>query len=74
MKCLKCNGDKFEIKEKVYSPYINGKNIEITSSAYICSNCNESLMDSKQMDEFLYKFKMIKWVENLNVSKNIHNI
>ncbi len=50
MKCLHCNSKDFETKKIRFKPKLKGETLDVLSPAYVCTNCGESLMDSKQAD------------------------
>ncbi len=49
MKCLNCDGDKFERKNCRFSPEIKGEEVEVIVPAMVCSHCSAPLMDDEQM-------------------------
>lgn len=52
MKCLNCDGDKFEEKNCRFVPKIKGEEIEVVVPAMVCSKCHHSLMNDEQMSQF----------------------
>ena len=50
MKCLKCNCTEFRTKKIRFSPVLKGEIVEVLLPAYVCNECEEPLMDSKQMN------------------------
>lgn len=53
MQCLNCEGFVFYTKKKTF--LVEGA--EITCDAYVCSDCDECLMDADQMNEMRRVFK-----------------
>jgi putative zinc finger/helix-turn-helix YgiT family protein len=51
MKCLNCNGDKFEEKNYRFSPEIKGEEVEVIVSAMVCTQCHDPLMNDEQMSQ-----------------------
>ncbi len=51
MKCLNCNGDKFEEKNHRFSPEVKGEEVEVVVSAMVCTQCNSPLMNDEQMSQ-----------------------
>lgn len=51
MKCLHCNGNKFEKKNCRFTPEIKGEEVEVVVPAMVCSHCNTPLMNDEQMSE-----------------------
>ena len=51
MKCLNCEGEKFEEKKLRFTPEIKGEEVEVVVPAYVCVNCNTPLMDDHQMNQ-----------------------
>jgi YgiT-type zinc finger domain len=49
MKCLNCDGNKFEKKNCRFTPEIKGEEAEVIVPAMVCSHCGAPLMDDKQM-------------------------
>ncbi len=49
MKCLNCDGNKFEKKNCRFTPEIKGEEVEVIAPAMICSHCSTPLMDDEQM-------------------------
>lgn len=49
MKCLNCNGNKFEKKNCRFTPEIKGEEVEVIVPAMVCSHCSTPLMDDEQM-------------------------
>ncbi len=50
MKCLKCNNTEFSTKKIRFTPELKGETLEVLLPAYVCKECGETLMDSKQMN------------------------
>lgn len=50
MKCLNCDGEKFELKNIRFNPEIKGEEVEVVVPAHVCESCQTSLMDSEQMN------------------------
>jgi putative zinc finger/helix-turn-helix YgiT family protein len=55
MKCLNCDNDKFEVRNTRFTPEIKGEEVEVIVPAFICSKCQNSLMDGDQMNVFRRK-------------------
>lgn len=51
MKCLNCDGDKFEKKNCRFTPEIKGEEVEVIVPAMVCSHCSTPLMDNEQMSQ-----------------------
>lgn len=51
MKCLNCDGDKFEEKSCRFTPEIKGDEVEVVVSAMICTKCHTPLMNDEQMSQ-----------------------
>jgi putative zinc finger/helix-turn-helix YgiT family protein len=49
MKCLNCDGNKFEKKNCRFTPEIKGEEVEVIVPAMVCSHCSTPLMDDEQM-------------------------
>ncbi len=58
MKCLKCDGEQFEVKLKDMAIYLNNVCINISSECFECQECKSTLMESDQMNELLRKYRM----------------
>lgn len=54
MKCIRCGCEKFTKKKVRFNPMIKDKVVEVIVPAFVCSECNETLMNSEQMN-FLRK-------------------
>jgi len=52
MKCIKCNSDKFELKQIELSPEIKEGVVTVAVEAYVCEECGTPLMTDKQMNAF----------------------
>ncbi|MBI5346366.1 MAG: DUF4065 domain-containing protein [Chlamydiae bacterium] len=50
MKCLNCDGDKFEEKNYRFTPEVKGEEIETVVPAMICNKCHAPLMNDAQMN------------------------
>lgn len=50
MKCLNCDGKKFENKNCRFTPEIKGEEVEVIVPALVCSHCGAPLMDDEQMN------------------------
>ena len=50
MKCLYCDSENFEKKNVRFNPEIRGEEIEVIALAFVCSKCQEPLMDAEQMN------------------------
>ena len=55
MDCLNCGGDKFEEKNCRFTPEIKGEEVEVVTSAMICTQCQTPMMGDEQMSEFRKK-------------------
>ncbi|NGX49067.1 MAG: hypothetical protein K940chlam5_00663 [Candidatus Anoxychlamydiales bacterium] len=51
MKCLECDGDKFEEKKCRFTPEIKGEEVEIIVPAMVCVKCHTPLMNDNQMNQ-----------------------
>ncbi len=51
MRCLNCDGDKFEEKKCRFTPEIKGEEVEVIVSAMVCMQCHTHLMNDEQMSE-----------------------
>ncbi|NGX63984.1 MAG: hypothetical protein KR126chlam6_01407 [Candidatus Anoxychlamydiales bacterium] len=51
MKCLHCDGDKFEEKNCRFTPEVKGEEVEIVVPAMVCTKCNIPLMNDAQMSQ-----------------------
>ena len=49
MKCLNCNGNKFETKNCRFNPEIKGEEVEVIVPSMVCSHCGAPLMGDEQM-------------------------
>jgi len=49
MKCLHCDGDKFEEKNCRFTPEVKGEEIEVIVPAMVCTQCHTPLMHENQM-------------------------
>lgn len=56
-KCLRCDRKNLEVEPVNYMPVIKGVRTLVISDAIVCGDCNTSVMDSAQMDEFRSKVK-----------------
>ena len=54
MQCVSCSGENFTEKEVPIKAEIKDETIEVIATAFVCSECNDTLMNSDQMD-FLRK-------------------
>ena len=54
MQCVSCTCEKFTEKKVRISSEIKDEIVEVIAYAFVCSACNDTLMDSDQMD-FLRK-------------------
>jgi len=52
MRCLHCDGDKFEEKSCRFTPEVKGEEIEVVVPAMVCVQCHTSLMNDEQMSQF----------------------
>jgi putative zinc finger/helix-turn-helix YgiT family protein len=50
MKCLNCKKENFETKKVRFPFEMKGMQLEVIVPAQVCSNCNEPVMDSVQMN------------------------
>lgn len=50
MKCLNCDGEKFESKNVRFTPEIKGEEVEVIVSSFVCRQCQTPLMDGTQMN------------------------
>lgn len=50
MKCLNCDGERFETKNIRFSPEIKGEEVEVIVPSFVCAACQETLMDGNQMN------------------------
>lgn len=50
MKCLHCECEKFEEKNLRFTPEIRGEEVEVVVPSFVCTQCQESLMDGNQMN------------------------
>lgn len=50
MKCLNCDGEKFESKNMRFNPEIRGEEVEVVVPAFVCTQCQTPLMDGEQMN------------------------
>lgn len=50
MKCLNCDGEKFELKNIRFNPEIKGEEVEVVVPSFVCINCQSTLMDNDQMN------------------------
>jgi hypothetical protein len=62
MQCLNCDCKKFEIKDACFHPEIEGMEIEVIAPAFVCTECQTSLMDAEQMN-VLRKRSMEKYLD-----------
>ena len=51
MKCLECDGDKFEEKKCRFTPEIKGEEVEIIVPAMVCVKCHTPFMNDTQMNQ-----------------------
>ncbi len=51
MKCINCDGDKFEEKNCRFTPVIKGEEVEVIVSAMVCTKCHQPLMNDEQMSQ-----------------------
>ena len=51
MKCIHCDGDKFEEKNCRFTPVIKGEEVEVIVSAMVCSRCHQPVMNDEQMSQ-----------------------
>ena len=51
MKCLHCNGAKFEEKNCRFTPEVKGEEVEVVVTAMVCAKCNAPLMNDEQMSQ-----------------------
>ena len=50
MKCLSCDGEKFERKNMRFNPEIKGEEVEVVVPCSVCVQCQTPLMDGEQMN------------------------
>lgn len=50
MKCLNCDGEKFEQKNIRFNPEIKGEEVEVVVPSFVCKQCRTPLMDGEQMN------------------------
>jgi putative zinc finger/helix-turn-helix YgiT family protein len=50
MKCLQCDGDRFEKKKMRFTPEVKGEFVAVLVLTHVCTACNTPLMDSHQMN------------------------
>jgi len=50
MKCLNCDGTKFETKKVSIRSEYNGEAVDVIVPSFVCAKCKEQQMDSEQMD------------------------
>lgn len=50
MKCLHCDGEKFEEKNLRFTPEVKGEEVEVVVRSFICMDCKSPLMDTEQMN------------------------
>ncbi len=61
MQCIKCGHEKFTEKEVQIKSTIKDEIVEVIAPAFVCCECDETLMNSDQMD-FLRKSTMDKYL------------
>lgn len=74
MKCLHCDGEKFETKSCRFTPEIKGEEVEVVVPALVCKKCQTPLMDDEQMsvlrraaaDEYRKKHNLLTSEEIVN--------
>ena len=49
MKCLHCDGDKFEERNCRFTPEVKGEEVEVVVPALVCTQCHTPLMNDDQM-------------------------
>lgn len=52
MKCVACNGARFDRKRVRFPVEIKGETVDVLSEAFVCEKCGESQMDTEQMNDF----------------------
>lgn len=50
MKCLNCEGEKFERKNVRFTPEVKGEEVEVVVPAFCCIHCETPLMNNEQMN------------------------
>lgn len=50
MRCLSCEGEKFESKNIRFHPEIKGEEVEVVVPSFVCTRCQTPLMDGQQMN------------------------
>ncbi len=50
MKCLNCEGEKFESKNIRFNPEVKGEEVEVVVPSFICTSCQSPIMDGEQMN------------------------
>lgn len=50
MKCLNCDGEKFDSKNMRFHPEIKGEEVEVVVPSLVCKQCQTPLMDGEQMN------------------------
>ncbi|MBF8263623.1 MAG: hypothetical protein HW387_1288 [Parachlamydiales bacterium] len=51
MKCLYCDGDKFEERNCRFTPEIKGDEVEVVVLAMVCAKCQAPIMNDDQMSQ-----------------------
>lgn len=63
MKCMHCGCEKFTEKKVRFNPTVKDEIVEVIAPAFVCSECNEALMNSEQMN-FLRKVSADEYKKN----------
>jgi putative zinc finger/helix-turn-helix YgiT family protein len=50
MKCLSCDGVKFQEKRVRFAPTVKDEQVDVVVPAFVCQTCDQPLMDSTQMN------------------------
>jgi len=53
--CLNCNARVFQVMLCEFTPQVQGKEVTVSSYAYVCLACQTPLMDGDQMNELRKK-------------------
>jgi putative zinc finger/helix-turn-helix YgiT family protein len=51
MKCLDCDGNKFEEKDCRFTPKVKGEEVEVIVPSMVCIKCHTPLMNDEQMSQ-----------------------
>lgn len=57
MQCVSCSSEKFTEKKVLFHHKIKDELVEFSAPAFVCSKCNDALMNSEQMDFLLKTIK-----------------